>query len=115
MILLSCGKLHAERPANFLCAVGANGSGKSNFFHGKTALNWPGMSTAMSSVMAVNLCLSDAAVRFVLNDIFSGLRADDRQKLLHVSSPSWYGYCGFCRKTRPYKQDSLSQHVVFQL
>ncbi|DBB00026.1 hypothetical protein WJX77_003476 [Trebouxia sp. C0004] len=36
--------------------VGANGSGKSNFFH---------------------------AVRFVLNDIFSGLRADDRQKLLH--------------------------------
>ena len=26
-----------------------------------------------------------AAVRFVLNDIFSGLRADDRQKLLHVS------------------------------
>lgn len=36
--------------------VGANGSGKSNFFH---------------------------AVRFVLNDVFSGLRADDRQKLLH--------------------------------
>ena len=27
-----------------------------------------------------------AAVRFVLNDVFSGLRADDRQKLLHVSS-----------------------------
>ena len=26
-----------------------------------------------------------AAVRFVLNDVFSGLRADDRQKLLHVS------------------------------
>ena len=49
---------------------------------------WPGMSTAMSMVMAVNLCLSDPAVRFVLNDIFSGLRADDRQKLLHVSSPS---------------------------
>ena len=28
-----------------------------------------------------------AAVRFVLNDITSGLRPDDRQKLLHVSTP----------------------------
>ena len=37
-------------------AVGANGSGKSNLFH---------------------------AIRFVLSDIFSSLRADERQKLLH--------------------------------
>lgn len=29
--------------------------------------------------------MGNAAVRFVLNDVFSGLRADDRQKLLHVS------------------------------
>eukprot|EP00884_Botryococcus_braunii_P023147 jgi/Botrbrau1/9516/Bobra.0211s0007.1 len=36
--------------------VGANGSGKSNFFH---------------------------AIRFVLNDIFTSLRPEDRQKLLH--------------------------------
>lgn len=37
-------------------AVGANGSGKSNFFH---------------------------AIRFVLSDIFVQLRAEDRQQLLH--------------------------------
>ena len=44
---------HAEPPP---LAVGANGSGKSNLFH---------------------------AIRFVLSDIFSSLRADERQKLLH--------------------------------
>ena len=36
------------------------------------------------------LCFADfrAAIRFVLNDIFTTLRAEDRQKLLHVSAQS---------------------------
>ncbi|OAE21948.1 hypothetical protein AXG93_242s1310 [Marchantia polymorpha subsp. ruderalis] len=38
------------------CVVGANGSGKTNFFH---------------------------AIRFVLSDLFHNLRAEDRQALLH--------------------------------
>ncbi|GMN46975.1 hypothetical protein TIFTF001_016156 [Ficus carica] len=38
------------------CVVGANGSGKSNFFH---------------------------AIRFVLSDLFQNLRSDDRHALLH--------------------------------
>lgn len=38
------------------CIVGANGSGKTNFFH---------------------------AIRFVLSDLFNNLRAEDRQALLH--------------------------------
>ncbi|GBF98156.1 hypothetical protein Rsub_10568 [Raphidocelis subcapitata] len=38
------------------CVVGANGSGKSNFFH---------------------------AIRFVLNDAFTSMRAEERQALLH--------------------------------
>ncbi|KAK9926388.1 hypothetical protein M0R45_023621 [Rubus argutus] len=38
------------------CVVGANGSGKTNFFH---------------------------AIRFVLSDLFQNLRSDDRQALLH--------------------------------
>ncbi|GBG85239.1 hypothetical protein CBR_g39805 [Chara braunii] len=41
------------------CVVGANGSGKSNFFH---------------------------AIRFVLSDVFHTLRAEDRQALLHEGS-----------------------------
>ena len=32
------------------------------------------------------ICIMSAAVRFVLSDIFSGLRAEERQKLLHVRS-----------------------------
>ena len=36
-------------------------------------------------LMVSDIYVANAAVRFVLNDIFSGLRADDRQKLLHVS------------------------------
>ncbi|GFH07947.1 SMC hinge domain-containing protein [Haematococcus lacustris] len=39
--------------------VGANGSGKSNFFH---------------------------AIRFVLNDAFVNMRADERQQLLHAEA-----------------------------
>ncbi|EOA26480.1 hypothetical protein CARUB_v10022528mg [Capsella rubella] len=39
------------------CVVGANGSGKSNFFH---------------------------AIRFVLSDLFQNLRSEDRHALLHV-------------------------------
>jgi structural maintenance of chromosome 3 (chondroitin sulfate proteoglycan 6) len=41
------------------CVVGANGSGKSNFFH---------------------------AIRFVLNDVVA-FRPEDRQQLLHVRAP----------------------------
>ena len=44
------------RPSFLTFTVGANGSGKSNLFH---------------------------AIRFVLSDIFSSLRSDERQKLLH--------------------------------
>ncbi|EFN59380.1 hypothetical protein CHLNCDRAFT_13527, partial [Chlorella variabilis] len=40
------------------CVVGANGSGKSNFFH---------------------------AIRFVLDDLFSSLSTEDRRALLHES------------------------------
>ena len=62
----------------------------------------------------MNSCLltymGHAAVRFVLNDIFSGLRADDRQKLLHVS----------CRhqllpKGTEQRQPMMSSHLWSQM
>jgi chromosome segregation ATPase len=52
------------------CVVGANGSGKTNFFH---------------------------AIRFVLSDLFHNLRAEDRQALLHVSTLAYFVlFCCFC-------------------
>ncbi len=85
---------------NINVVVGANGSGKSNFFHGARApplLARPGSSQGQaasirSSEAWGNCCLAfslldvrvHAAIRFVLNDTFTNMRPEERQQLLHV-------------------------------
>ena len=54
--------------------VGRNGSGKSNFFHGTGAV--PPVRSRR------------AAIQFVLSDLYSNLRPEEKQALLHVRPPS---------------------------
>lgn len=88
-------------------AVGANGSGKTNFFHGK----WQVLNDSCSGFYPVDsifyfyffsreffsfqilgpilkcvfiFYIFFIAIRFVLSDLFQNLRSDDRQALLHV-------------------------------
>ncbi len=77
-------------------AVGANGSGKTNFFSGKEF----GTKLALAPLRAAQFASVKAfanlhffftynnflfaAIRFVLSDIFTTLTATERQKLLHV-------------------------------
>ena len=89
------------------CIVGANGSGKSNFFHGEGAFIAEGSKcvrglgrgpcvpeSSRSVTHAAAIILTHAhqhtathtAIRFVLNDAFTSMRAEERQALLHVSS-----------------------------
>ena len=58
--------------------VGANGSGKTNLFHGNGGEAQLGTNS-----------VCDVAIRFVVSDVFAPLRQEERQQLLHV------GY--FCR------------------
>ena len=94
-------------------AVGANGSGKTNFFNGASC-HWClsthclsvvsegcfalGLSlactleggvcflhlTRLKTCVVVVVCFCAAAIRFVLSDFTTQLRAEDRQRLLHV-------------------------------
>ncbi len=61
--------------------VGANGSGKSNFFHGGSRAHACG-SHAVGR-QRQTLIMFPAAIRFVLNDVNS-MRVEERQQLLHV-------------------------------
>ena len=90
-----------------VAAVGANGSGKSNFFHGECACCCPlraggaaggergqpafapapaaaALTTAPPLPPSHACTHARAAIRFVLNDLFTTLRQEDRQRLLHV-------------------------------
>lgn len=80
-------------------AVGANGSGKSNFFHGEfrpldhhhyfpffTHLLLLYAKKASTVSIINDFLVLDAAIRFVLSDIFQNLRNEDRHALLHVCS-----------------------------
>jgi chromosome segregation ATPase len=58
---------------NKYTSVGKNGAGKSNFFFGM-----------MSPVPSCIVTRFVAAIRFVLSDMFTNLRSEDRQLLLHV-------------------------------
>lgn len=88
------GHQDSNPAAVFSVAVGANGSGKTNFFHGMS-------SVMLSAIVRLPLSLElekeksltpniflFAAIRFVLSDLFHNLRAEDRQALLHVSFPT---------------------------
>ncbi len=70
-------------------AVGANGAGKTNFFHGAcAAVVVPRRGAAKQQLRhVVTVCACSccaAAIRFVLSDLFVTMRAEDRQSLLHV-------------------------------
>lgn len=73
-------------------AVGANGSGKSNFFSGEPCIGSvqltaipkagsAGMRLLQDSVLTS--LMNDAAIRFVISDM-SAPGPEERQKLLHV-------------------------------
>jgi hypothetical protein len=68
--------------------VGANGSGKSNFFHGKRLLMELLWDPDASVITYIDLCSNSlficSAIRFVLNDV-GNMRAEERTQLLHVS------------------------------
>jgi predicted kinase len=69
--------------------VGANGSGKSNFFHGNfnhVALLYYHLSALMREYSPDLFILNAPAIRFVLSDMFQNLRSEDRGALLHVYS-----------------------------
>jgi structural maintenance of chromosome 3 (chondroitin sulfate proteoglycan 6) len=62
--------------------VGRNGSGKSNFFAGKSR------SFQVPSIPFVGLCSlpfldAHVAIRFVLSDAYTSMSREDRQSLLH--------------------------------
>ena len=69
-------------------AVGANGAGKTNFFHGASprARREPQRVRAEAAAADTRRRArrARAAIRFVLSDLFSTMRAEDRQSLLHV-------------------------------
>jgi structural maintenance of chromosome 3 (chondroitin sulfate proteoglycan 6) len=80
--------------------VGANGSGKSNFFHGNgfcmvDPMCFGPSSNGVFSIQHSTLppCSPTAAIRFVLNDAFTNMRAEERQQLLHVSDMALLGRC----------------------
>ncbi|KAG6486834.1 hypothetical protein ZIOFF_055414 [Zingiber officinale] len=57
-------------------SVGANGSGKTNFFHVCYSL-------CLLLLAFISLNWGHLAIRFVLSDLFQNLRSDDRHALLH--------------------------------
>lgn len=61
--------------------VGANGSGKSNFFHGKAV--HARVSLPLRFAPTRLALVTAAAIRFLLNDVVQ-MRAEERQQLLHV-------------------------------
>lgn len=80
----NCNSLvHYEHTAEDLpFAVGANGSGKSNFFQGSFSTNCCcGARVDIFSALKLAFC---AAIKFVLDADTPTLREEERVKLLHV-------------------------------
>jgi hypothetical protein len=61
----------------FVCAVGRNGSGKSNIYDGEFPF-------LMSDLAPFDRVFFFSAIQFVLSDKHSNLGAEGREKMLHV-------------------------------
>ncbi|VAH11480.1 unnamed protein product [Triticum turgidum subsp. durum] len=83
------GGVISPRLSHVYKEVGANGSGKSNFFHGnalKHLLNYYSFLWLLTLVCYSHpnfTVLNAVAIRFVLSDMFQNLRSEDRGALLH--------------------------------